>query len=256
MATQASPGSNHPTSCQGLGSSGLLPFGRKGPEKVCQTLQLKGPPQSAWQGKGPSARVSCPEGSRGPGRAESRRLLALVLAKERARGRLWAQACAPSLQGPRRRGRRVCAWPRGRQGRPGRNGQRPRRDLRPSRPGAVCLQVSGPSPASGGLDPGNHPLWGRVNYLHLQSCLNPFQQEPPISPAHPSHQELEFAPKVQSCSQDEGRGLDFRSPWHPGDLRGVPRPPQTFPSKTKDVTSNPRCGGHKISQAPEQSRIL
>ena len=102
-----------------------------------QTLQLKGPPQSAWQGKGPSARVSCPEGSRGPGRAESRRLLALVLAKERARGRLWAQACAPSLQGPRRRGRRVCAWPRGRQGRPGRNGQRPRRDLRPSRPGAV-----------------------------------------------------------------------------------------------------------------------
>lgn len=41
-----------------------------------QTLQPKGPPQSAWQGKGPSARVSCLEGSRGPGRAESRRLLA------------------------------------------------------------------------------------------------------------------------------------------------------------------------------------
>ena len=103
-----------------------------------QTLQLKGPPQSAWQGKGPSARVSCPEGSRGPGRAESRRLLALVLAKERARGRLWAQACAPSLQGPRRRGRRVCAWPRGGQGRPGRNGQRPRRDLRPRSQG-LCV---------------------------------------------------------------------------------------------------------------------
>ena len=41
-----------------------------------QTLQPKGPPQSAWQGKGPSARVSCLEGSRGPGRAKSRRLLA------------------------------------------------------------------------------------------------------------------------------------------------------------------------------------
>ena len=34
---QACPGSNRPTSCQGLGSSGLLPFGGKGLEKVCDS---------------------------------------------------------------------------------------------------------------------------------------------------------------------------------------------------------------------------
>lgn len=97
--------------------------------------------------------------------------------------------------------------------------------------------------------------------LSLPSVLfESFSARPPISPAHPSQQELEFAPRAQSCSQslrqDEGRGLDFRRPWHPGDFRGVPQPPQTSPSKTKDVTSNPRRGGDKMSQAPEQSSIL
>lgn len=114
-----------------------------------------------------------------------------------------------------------------------------------------------PKPCLWGSGPWGPPSLGSGKLSPPSVLFESFSaRTPPISLAHPSHQELEFAPKVQSCSQDEGRGLDFRSPWHPGDLRGVPRPPQTFPSKTKDVTSNPGCGGHKISQAPEQSRIL
>ena len=113
-----------------------------------------------------------------------------------------------------------------------------------------------PKPCLWGSGPWEPPSLGSGKLSPLSVLFESFSARTPISPAHPSHQEPEFAPKVQSCPQDEGRGLDFRSPWHPGDLRGVPRPPQTFPSKTKDITSSPTCGGHKISQAPEQSRIL
>lgn len=102
-------------------------------------------------------------------------------------------------------------------------------------------------------------LSGSGNLSPPSVLFESFSARPPISLAHPSQQELEFAPKAQSCSQslrqDEGRGLDFRSPWHPGDFIGLPQPPQTSPSKTKDVTSNPRHGGDKMSQAPEQNHI-